>query len=157
MIFRLLLAFAGTLALAACNPGAQLEDAQQQITQIQALYNAGDARGIYRLGGDAFRKAAPVKQLEAMMTLFKVRLGAIESSKQSGFNSGFHNGITTTTVVMQTRFAKGEGTETYLFHGSGEEMELVGWTVNSPLLELSPDDLRKLTDGSEAQPPVQAR
>ena len=33
---------------------------------------------------------------------------------------------------MKTQFAKGEGTETFTFYGSGDDMRLVGWHVDSP-------------------------
>ncbi|MCL9999442.1 MAG: DUF3887 domain-containing protein [Erythrobacter sp.] len=145
MNFRMLLALAAALLLAACNPGAQVADAKVQIETLQALYNKGDAQGFYGAGGDTLRKAAPAEHLEGMMALIDARLGKIRSSKQTGFNTAIKNGATTTTIVMRTSFERGEGTETYVFEGSGKDMKLAGWNVNSPLLNLSPEDVKKLT------------
>ena len=152
MIFRIFLGLAGALLLAACNPGAQLEDAQGRIKQFQDDYNRGNAEALYDSVGEAWRKESPPAQLEAQLGLIKARLGQIESTEQVGFNAGFNNGLTTTQVVMKTTFEKGVAEEVYLFHGSGEEMEVVGWTVNSPLLQLSPEDVNKLTEGAKSAP-----
>jgi hypothetical protein len=154
MIFRMILALAGALALVACNPGAQLDDAEQQIKQFQALYNDGDPEAMYQYGGETFRAAATQDELKGMLALLDARLGTIESTERTGFNTAFNNGTTTTTVVMTTRFDQGEGSETYVFQGSGKDMELVGWTVNSPRLMLSADDVGKLTSKGDAAPPA---
>ena len=146
MTFRMPLALAAALLLAACNPGAQVADAKVEIEALQALYNKGDAKGFYVAGGDTLHKAAPREQLEGMMALIDARLGRIRSSKQTGFKTAFKNGATFTTITMQTSFERGEGTETYLFEGSGKDMKLAGWNVNSPLLNLSPEDVKKLTE-----------
>lgn len=148
MIFRVILSVAGALALSACNPGAQVEDAQADIKQFHADYNRGDADEIYNSFGEALRKASPRAQLDAQLALVSARLGKVRTTEQAGFNAGFNNGTTTTQVVMKTTYDKGVGQEVFLFHGSGDEMEMVGWTVNSPLLQLSPEDVAKLTEGA---------
>lgn len=146
MKFRMFLAAAAALSLAACNPGAQMEDAKGQIGKFQALYNAGDAQGFYRAGGKTLSQIAKQEQVAATMALISARLGKIRSSEQVGFNTAFKNGASSVTITMRTRFERGEGTETYVFNGSGENLELAGWNVNSPLLELSPEDMKKLTE-----------
>ncbi|WP_086734751.1 hypothetical protein [Erythrobacter colymbi] len=157
MKVRSLAALAGAVLLAACNPAAQVEDASAQVKTLQALYNKGDAAAFYKAGGKALRKTASAEQVESTMTLIASRLGKVRESKQTGFNTAFNNGVTVTTIVMQTRFERGEGTETFVFEGSGKDMELAGWNVNSPLLVLSPEDVKKLTadEGGKDAPPVQ--
>jgi hypothetical protein len=145
MIFRIFLALAGALALAACNPGAQVEDADGLIRQFQADYNRGDAGALYDSVGETWRKVSPPEQMDGLVALISARLGQIKSSERVGFNTGFHNGITTTEIVMKSVFDKGEAEEIFLFHGADADMELVGWRVNSPLLALSPEDVDKLT------------
>lgn len=152
MSFRILFALAGAFLLAACNPGAQLEDAEKQIKQFQARYNDGDTEALYGLGGDAFREAATPEDLENLVAMLSARLGTIESSERTGFNTAFNNGINTTTVVMTTRFELGEGNETYVFHGAGEDMELVGWNVNSPRLMLTAEEMRALSQKDDKAP-----
>lgn len=146
MKIRMFLAAAAALLLAACNPGAQMEEAKGQIAKFQALYNAGDAKGFYQAGGKTLRKAAKEEQVEATMALISARLGKITSSEQVGFNTAFNNGDASVTITMATRFERGEATETYVFKESGDDMELFGWNVNSLLLELSPEDVKKLTE-----------
>lgn len=156
MIFRIFLALAGALALAACNPGAQVADAEGLIEQFQADYNRGDTGALYESVGETWRKASPRPQLEAQVALVKARLGQIRSSERVGFNTGFNNGATTTQIVMKSAFDKGEASEVFVFHGEGQDMELVGWTVNSPLLALSPEDIDKLTNDAPGGTPAAA-
>ena len=154
MIFRIFLGLAGAFILAACNPGAQLEDAQAGIKQFQANYNRGDTEALYDSVGEVWRKESPPAQLEAQLGLLKARLGQIESTEQVGFNAGFNNGLTTTQVVMKTTFEKGVAEEVYLFHGAGEEMKVVSWRVNSPMLQLSPEELRRLNGRADGATPA---
>ena len=54
---------------------------------------------------------------------------------------------------MQTIFEQGEGTETYTFSGSGEDMRLEGWNVNSNRLMITAAEVEQLNssqDESEA-------
>ena len=157
MISRIFLRLAGALVLAACKPGAQLEDAQALIKQFQANYKSGDVDVLYDSVGKVWRKESSPAQLEAQLALIGARLGKVESSEQVGFNAGINNGLTTTQVVMKTTFEKGIAEEVYLFHGSGEDMEVVGWTVNSPLLQLSPEDVTKLTESTDKADPAASR
>lgn len=149
-MFRILMALSGALLVAACNPGAQLEDAQARIEQLHAIYNDNDSKALYRFGGDAFREAVSPEQADDLMALFHARLGTIKSTQQTSFNAGFNNGTATTTVVMETRFEQGTGTETFVFKGSGETMELLAWNVNSQRLEISPAELKSALETGEA-------
>jgi hypothetical protein len=57
---------------------------------------------------------------------------------------------------MKTSIENGVAEEEYLFYGSGEDMEVVRWTVNSPLLQLSPENAKKLTTGAVVGTPGSA-
>ncbi|QIQ85839.1 hypothetical protein [Erythrobacter sp.] len=153
MNFRILFALAGAFALAACNPVEQFGIAEERIDTFHARYNEGDAGALYAMTGETFREVTDPEDMGSLVAMFTARLGRIESSERSGFNTSFNNGLNVTTVTMDTQFEQGAGTETYIFHGTGEDMELVGWQVNSPRLMLSPEEMRMLSENEGTASP----
>lgn len=131
MKLKLFAAALFTLFLAACNPMAQLDEGEASIAKFHETYNSGDARALYGLTSDEFRSETTLEQMEALVALVNERMGAVESSERTGFNLNSNNGLTETTVTMKTQFAKGEGLETFIFYGTGEEMRLIVWNVDS--------------------------
>lgn len=119
------------LLLAACNPMAQLDTSEATIASWHERYNEGDARALYGETGEEFRKVTSMDQMEALVTLVTNQMGPVVSTEREGFNINSNNGLTVTTVTMKTTFEKGPGTETFLFHGTGDDMKVVGWNVNS--------------------------
>lgn len=138
------------LLLVACNPVANLEGAENKIERFQGVYSAGSHDELYRMTGRKFREVTSREQFQDLVDLFDARLGRVVETERSGFNVNTMNGITTTVVSMTTQFAQGEGLETYTFHGHGEDIQLVGWNVNSPRLALSMDEIRLLNEAREA-------
>ena len=132
MHFKTIFAALFALFLAACNPMAQLDNSEQQIARWHETYNDGDARALYGQTGDMFRDVTTPEQMDDLVALVSERMGKVESTEREGFSINTDNGVTTTVVTMKTQFEKGESTETFTFHGTGEEMALVGWNVDSP-------------------------
>ena len=131
MKLKALIAASTALVLTACNPMEQVEVADAKVARFQATYNEGDARGLYGQTSDEFREVTTPQQMDELVEYVTDKMGAIESSERSGININSSNGVNQTTVTMTTTFAKGEGTETYTFIGSGEEMRLAGWNVDA--------------------------
>lgn len=132
MNFKTLGAALFALLLAACNPMEQLDGGEDTVAKFHEVYNSGDARALYGLTSEEFRAATTPEQMEALVATVSDKMGAVESTEREGFNINTNNGQTVTTITMKTRFEKGEGTETYTFMGTGDEMRLVGWHVDSP-------------------------
>ncbi|MCK0128103.1 hypothetical protein [Erythrobacter sp. F6033] len=146
MISRILLAFFGAIALAACNPIENLEQSESKIAQYEKAYSAGNTDALWRMSGEKLREITPRGDFDNLVTVFNSRLGKIESSERSNFSVNTNNGVTQTVIVMDTQFEQGEGTQTYTFFGHGEDMELVGWNVDSPRLAVTVDDLKAVED-----------
>jgi len=120
------------LILAACNPMEKLEVAEAEIAQFHEVYNTGDAAALYEQTGEEFRSVTTPEQMGELVELVTDKMGAVESTERSGFNINSDTDETLTTVTMTTAFAKGEGVETFTFYGSGDDLRLVGWNVDSP-------------------------
>ena len=127
------------LLLTACNPMAQLDDATAAVERFHTTYNAGDARALYGQTGDEFREVTPPEAMDALVAHVTDRMGKMESTERDGFNINTNNGVTTTVVTMSTMFEKGEATETFTFRGTGEDLRLVGWNVDSPNFQAAPE------------------
>ena len=141
------------LALSGCNPIANLQEAEKQIDRYQAHYSANELGNMYAMTGTKFRETSSLGEFEEFATLINGRLGEIVTTKRVKFNVKSTPGGTITSVVMQTNFEQGEGTETYTFSGSGEDMRLEGWNVNSNRLMITAAELEQLNtsqDESEA-------
>jgi hypothetical protein len=132
---------AAILALAACNPVANLNAGDSQIAKFHAAYSRGDAGAIYAMTGPQFRATTSRAQMDDLVDVFSVRLGAVRSSERTSFNVNSNPSGTFTTIIMATQFAKGQGQEDFIFSGKGDEMKLEGWHVHSPNLALTPDDI----------------
>jgi len=137
MIRKTLLAIASALVLAACNPVAALDDSEARIARFHDGLARGDGEALYRMTGAEFRATTTRAQFDDLLTVVATRLGTVEASERTNFNVNSNNGTTFTTVVMNTRFAQGEGQETFVFKGTGEDMQLAGWHVTSPRLTLT--------------------
>lgn len=137
------------LLLSACNPVANLDAGEQSIEAYQAAYSANDADALWNQVGQDFRDVTTREQFDDLLEVLQSRLGAIESSERAGFNVNTTTDGTFTVVQMSTQFEQGEGVETYTFLGNGEDMELVGWNVNSDRLLLTADDLEAMAEEGE--------
>ncbi len=131
MHLKTFVAAAFAMLLAACNPMAQLDGVEEKVEQFQQTYNSGDAEALYGLTSDEFRSVTTPEEMEALVALVTEKMGGVESSERTGFNIDAQTDVTTTVVTMNTAFERGEGVETFTFHGQGGDIRLVGWNVES--------------------------
>ena len=154
MFQRFSMAIAMPLAMmaAACNPVANANDAERRITEFHGAYNDGDPMRLYGLTGQAFKDVTTMEEMRDLYTVVDARLGKVESSERVNLNVANRNGVNSTVVIMETQFEQGSGTETFTFNGGGDDFELVGWSVNSPRMAVTVDDLRPRDIEPEGEP-----
>ena len=140
------------LALAACNPIAQVEAGDSQVAKFHAAYSRGDRDALYAMTGRQFRATTSRAQLDDLIEVVGSRLGAVRSSERTGFNVNSNTEGTFTSITMTTHFAKGDGQENFVFSGSGDAMTLEGWHVESPRLMVTADDVAD--ERAEGAPPM---
>ena len=142
MSFRFLLAALPALFLAACNPVANFEAGERKIERWQEAYDQEDYDKLWSMTGPEFRKFTTRDQFDDFLKVLHARLGLIQSTERSGFNVNSNLGAPTRTVVsMETVFEQGKGAEIFTFHGQADDLELVGWQVNSDRLMVAVEDL----------------
>lgn len=148
---KLTLAVMSALSLSACNPAANLEEASNQIDRYQHHFSSEEVDDMYDMTSAEFRRAASREDFDEFAKVITERLGPIETSERIAFNLNTTPAGTATVVTMQTQFEKGEGTEVYTFIGSGAEMRVQGWTVNSDRLMLNAEDLEVIKRAEESK------
>lgn len=141
---RIAVIIIASLGLCACNPVANLEEARDKVDIYQTHYSNSELDDMYAMTSVEFRRTSPRADFENFVGLIENRLGAIETTKQQGFNINTTPAGTVTVVTMLTQFEQGEGTETYTFIGSGAGMKVHGWQVNSNRLLFTPEDMATL-------------
>jgi hypothetical protein len=150
MTVRKPIVLAAALMLGACNPVAQLNSGEEKVEQFQQVYSVGDYDALYAMTAPLFRETTSREDFQELVDMLQLRLGDVQSSTREGFNVNTNPQGTFTTVNMQTTFDQGAGMETYVFHGSGEDMRLAGWNVNSDRLVFTVDDLKEPEPAAEA-------
>ena len=140
--------------LAACNPVENLDEAADQIDRFQNLFSNRSTDEMHLMGSAEFRETTSREDLEDLVSLVAGRLGSIEQSERESFNINTTPSGTRTVVTMATQFELGEGKETYTFIGNGENMQIVGWQVNSDRLLITPDEMKRLDEAPTALEPA---
>ena len=86
---------------------------------------------IYNTAGEDFRKAASKEKVLELFAAINRKLGAAKISKTVNWNVRTFNSKTTISLVEETDFEQGRGTETFAFLIVDGRAELVGYNINS--------------------------
>ncbi|WP_284125786.1 hypothetical protein [Parerythrobacter aestuarii] len=124
---RMFMAGAMLLLVAACNPMAELEDADAAVAQFHQRYDDGHLGAIWSTAADELRRAGSRGEFEATITRLMQVWGKTKSTEREGFNINTNNGVTTLRVTHTTQFEAGEATETFLFRRAGDGLLLQGY------------------------------
>ncbi|MDE1468385.1 hypothetical protein [Aurantiacibacter sp. D1-12] len=156
---RNLLLMTAVLGLSACNPVEVMGDSDTAIEQFHDHWNAGNLDAMWHATHPEFRTGLTQQQFDKVMGDFGGVLGEVESTERESFNINTQNGVTTTTIMMRTQFANGEGVEQFFLRGHGEEQKIFYYYVESDLLngytapegadEYRPDDERPAVEPVE--------
>ncbi|VVT12940.1 hypothetical protein [Erythrobacter sp. EC-HK427] len=133
------------LVLSACNPVAQMDSSERLIAEFQA-----DMHGPSREGSTRSELDDAYVRLKGLV---RSSLGELQSSERTGFNLNSNNGETTTVITMSSTYQNGEATETFTFKGTGDQMELHGWDINSEVLAEAMDSNSELGGSAPRVPP----
>ncbi|WP_260923774.1 DUF4019 domain-containing protein [Novosphingobium sp. 9] len=108
------LAMAGA-TLSGCNVKQSIASADSEVAQFHRQLDAGQWQAIWAGGGPKLHSGTSEAAFGKLLTAVHTKLGAVKSTKQVGWNVNAGTGGSTVTVTMQTSFAKGTGTEQFVF------------------------------------------
>jgi hypothetical protein len=131
-IVRYLMPFAAAAMLAGCAIKESAEDASLQVGKFHAALDAGQWQSVWTGADPALRESSDKATFGKLLEAIHRKLGDVKESKQVGVNVNAGTGGTFVTVTMQTTFAKGAGTEEFVYRKRGEkDLTLVRYNIAS--------------------------
>ncbi|GGC15120.1 hypothetical protein GCM10011494_37440 [Novosphingobium endophyticum] len=129
---RYLIPFAAAAMLAGCGARESVKDAEVEIGRFHAALDAGDWQKLWAAADPDLREAASREQFGKLLEAVRRKLGAVNKSRQVGWNANSGTGGTFVTVTMQTTFENGTGTEEFVYRKRDErKLALVGYHIQS--------------------------
>ena len=113
-----------------CSAGKDTAASQQAVARFHQRLDAGQYDAIYDNSGAELKAITPKPQFVALLAAIHGKLGAVQASKQVGWNVNYNNGVGTVALTYQTQFASGSGTEQFVYR-TGEPPSLVGYHIES--------------------------
>jgi hypothetical protein len=130
-------AIAGSAILSSCGYNEDKAAAETGVRTFHSQLNSGEMHAIYTGADDAFQKATSEPDFDAFMGAVHRKLGDVERSELTNYRVGYFTGQgTVVTLVYQSQFAGGSGTEEFAWHIRDKHPFLVRYTVNSNALVL---------------------
>lgn len=97
-------------------------------------YNAKSVPAMHLAATPVFRESVPLEKFTSFIGMLHDKLGEWKSGDRTGLNMKTENGHETLELTYSATFAKGSGTEEFLFDYNGDEPKLIHYNVKSPLL-----------------------
>jgi hypothetical protein len=130
--FLLLLA-----VLNSCGSGKSVEIATKGVEQFHSQLNSEQYQKIYVGADEGFHKATNEADFIALLQAVHNKLGMVQTSQRTNYQVGMSTGQgTVVTLVYDTTFDQGSGTEQFLWHMRDNQPVLLGYHINSNALIL---------------------
>ena len=113
-----------------CHAGEDTAAAQQGVQRFHQMLDAAQFDAIYDATGPELKAITPKPQFVALLEGIHTRLGAVQHSKQVGWNVNYNNGGGTIALTYQTQFTSGTGTEQFVYR-TGQPALLIGYHIES--------------------------
>ena len=137
-IWKAFLVAAMLISTGGCSAGADRAAAEQGVALFRAMVEAGDYAEIYVGAANEFRQVGPQDAALNLFHTLRDRLGPVRQSQQQGWRVDLGSGGTVVSLSYDTQFARGRGTELFLFRIADGNAQLMGYHVNSPALLAQP-------------------
>ena len=116
--------------LSACAGGIEVERAETEIARFHDAFNRGNYRQIWSETAPDMKQATSEKAFTGLLMEVTEKLGPHVSGSRTGWRINYGTGAST-QVVMESKFAKGVATETFVLTGTNEQPRIAGYHVNS--------------------------
>jgi hypothetical protein len=125
------------IALNSCGSGKNVETATKSVEQFHSQLDSEQYLNIYATSDEGLQKTTSEGDFVAFLQAVHKKLGKVQTSQRSNFQIGVSTGQgTVVTLVYQTTFDQGSGTEQFLWHMRDNEPVLLGYRINSNALIL---------------------
>jgi hypothetical protein len=132
-----LLIFLVLAGLSSCGSSESLKNSTKSVELFHSQLNSEQYQNIYAAADEGLQKTTTEGDFVAFLQAVHKKLGNVQTSQRSNFQVGVSTGQgTTVTLVYQTSFEQGSGTEQFLWHMRGNQPVLLGYHINSNALIL---------------------
>jgi hypothetical protein len=125
------------VVLTSCGTGDNKALAETAVATFHSQLDAGQFGAIYADADDRFQKATTAADFSALVGAIHQKLGSVQQSALRNYNVGWYSGQgAVVTLVYETQFAGGSGTEQFTWHVQNKRPQLLGYHINSNALIL---------------------
>jgi hypothetical protein len=123
------------MVVSSCGSGKSVESAAQSVEQFHSQLNSEQYQAMYASADEGLHKAATETDFVALLQAVHKKLGKVLASQRTNFQVGVSTGQgTVVTLVYNTTFDGGSGTEQFLWHMRDNQPVLLGYHINSNAL-----------------------
>lgn len=119
-------------ALGACSDTINGKSiAEPEVAKFHEQLKAHQFEAIYDSASPEFKAAVSKSTALALFSAIDRKLGALQETKQVGWNVSTRNLTTTVVLSYQSKFQDGSATETFTYHVDHDKAEFVGYNISS--------------------------
>jgi hypothetical protein len=126
-----LLCLVVTLLTGSCSMVKDSKTAEPAVEKFHQQFNAGDFAQIYADCGDQMKGVATEKQLTDLLDAVHRKLGTYQNSNEVSWHVDMGPLTNMVTLVYDTQFSEGKGTEHFVISVKGEVAKVEGYNINS--------------------------
>jgi hypothetical protein len=116
---------------ASCSMVKDSKAAEPAVEKFHTQFNTKEFADIYEHSGDMMKDAATQKELTDLLDAVYRKLGTYQSSKSVSWHVNSGPLTSLVTLVYDTQFSDGKGTEQFVISVKGEDAKLEGYNINS--------------------------
>jgi Protein of unknown function (DUF4019) len=118
-----------------CGSGTQVKNAEQGVNQFHSQLDSEQYQAMYAASDDGLHKTATEADFVSLLQAVHHKLGKIQSSQRRNYQVNYSTGQgTVVTLVYDTNFDGGAGTEQFVWHLRSDQPVLLGYHINSNAL-----------------------
>ena len=131
--YGILAALCASGVLVSCgSPGKNLQLAKDSVGMFHAQLDAEQYSSIYSTTDEKFHQVTTEADFTKLLQAIHNKLGTVQQSNLRNERLGWYAGQgAAVTLVYDTKFADGAGTEQFVWHISGGQATLYGYHINS--------------------------
>jgi len=120
--------------LGGCGAKADIKKAEAAVEDFHAQLNAGNFDQIYNSSDDLLKNATSQERFVNLLSAVHRKLGAAKSAERKGFFMNYGNQGEVIRLTYSTQYDSDQASEEFVFHASGDRMQLAGYHINSDAL-----------------------
>ena len=119
-------------SLSACSDfkeGKPLAD--NAVIDFHSKFNAGEFTAIYETAHPDLKSVSSMEDFLGLLEAINRKLGPVAESNNTGWRVNSHNLKTYVSLVQETTFESGKGTESFVYRIQDDEAKLISYNINS--------------------------